>query len=207
MSTNEHELIERARMGDPESFCQLTKRYHRRVFLLALHYCRNAHDAEDLSQEVWLKAYRAISKFRGEAGFYTWLRHIMINTFLNCERGSTVLVSHEKTKIRLEGLNMFDETEIPQGMMPRMVEDGLHKKMLVEKVMQALSELTPQQRLVFLLKHREGMTYEEISKACGCSTGAIKKSLFRAVTKLRQHLGVRLTAAEECVPSAAGENN
>ncbi|MBA3715850.1 MAG: sigma-70 family RNA polymerase sigma factor, partial [Pyrinomonadaceae bacterium] len=75
---------------------------------------------------------------------------------------------------------------------------------LVGRVMQALGELTPQQRLIFLLKHREGMTYGEISRACECSTGTIKKSLFRAVAKLRQHLGV---GAEDRVPAAAGDNH
>jgi RNA polymerase sigma factor (sigma-70 family) len=68
--------------------------------------------------------------------------------------------------------------------------------MLVEKVMRALDELTPQQRLIFLLKHREGMTYEEISKSIGCSTGTIKKTLFRAVAKLREQMGINAPTLE-----------
>ena len=70
----EHELIERAQAGDQEAFCLLARSYQRRIYALALHYTRDPYEAEDLSQEVWLKAYRALSGFRGEAGFYTCLR-------------------------------------------------------------------------------------------------------------------------------------
>ena len=69
-------------------------------------------------------------------------------------------------------------------------ENALLNRIMVEKVMQALSELSSQQRLIFLLKHHEGMTYEEIAKAVGCSTGTAKKSMSRAVVKLREHLNV-----------------
>src|SRR5260370_32272356 len=79
----EAELIARAQSADTDAFCQLASRYKRRIYSLALHYCHDPHDAEDLSQEVWLKAYQAIVTFRGEASFYTWIRKITINCFLN----------------------------------------------------------------------------------------------------------------------------
>jgi len=85
---SESDLIQRARAGDAEAFCTLARAYERRLFVLALHYCRDRHDAEDLSQEVWLKAFRALKSFRGESSFYTWLRQITINTFLNHRRGT-----------------------------------------------------------------------------------------------------------------------
>lgn len=82
----------------------------------------------------------------------------------------------------------------------RDMEETVGNRILVERVMQALGELTSQQRLIFLLKHREGMTYEEIARSLGCSTGTVKKSLFRAVMKLRERLGV---GSESYVQSAA----
>ena len=91
--TQEHELIERAQAGDTEAFCSLARSYQRRIYALALHYTRDPHEAEDLSQEVWLKAYRALSSFRGEAGFYTWLRKITVNTFLNQQREMKTMYS------------------------------------------------------------------------------------------------------------------
>src|SRR5918912_210738 len=86
LSSGEPELIARARGGDREAFCALAALYERRIYTLARYYCRNAHDAEDLAQEVWLRAFRALADFRGEASFYTWLRRITVHTFLNYAR-------------------------------------------------------------------------------------------------------------------------
>lgn len=190
MTSSENELIQRAQSGEREAFCLLARGYERRIYSLALHYCRNPHDAEDLSQEVWLKAFRAIKNFRGESSFYTWLRQITVNTFLNHRRAMTVMVGDERKAIKMGELVSADELNLLPPERAHNLEQDLHRKMLVEQVMHALEELTPQQRLIFLLKHREGMTYEEISEACGCSVGTIKKSLFRAVAKLREHLGL-----------------
>lgn len=86
----------------------------------------------------------------------------------------------------------------------RSVEESLNDKILVEKVMRALGELTSQQRLIFLLKHREGMTYDEIATSLGCSAGTVKKSLFRAVLKLRERLGIS-AEADSYAPFVTGE--
>ncbi|HEX8097099.1 MAG TPA: sigma-70 family RNA polymerase sigma factor, partial [Pyrinomonadaceae bacterium] len=191
MSHSESELVGRARGGDIEAFCSLARLYERRVYVLALHYCRNAHDAEDLSQEVWLKAYKGLASFREESSFYTWLRQIMINSFLNHQRGVVRrLGDYAKGGGRLVALDDAEESAGLPAQSASETEDSLHRKILVERVMGALEELTAQQRLIFLLKHNEGMTYEEIAGSLGCSAGTIKKSLFRAVAKLRQHLGV-----------------
>ena len=204
--SSESELIKRAQAGDREAFCLLARGYERRIYSLALHYCRDPHDAEDLSQEVWLKAYRAIASFRGESSFYTWLRQITINSFLNDRRAEKIMLGDEQRAIKRGELVSLDELEVmPAERGPRL-EETVQQKLLVERVMQALDELTPQQRLIFLLKHREGMTYEEISTACGCSTGTIKKSLFRAVHKLREHLGINAEAADYA-PFVAGEKS
>ncbi len=204
---SEYDLIQRAQQGDREAFCQLAKSYERRVFSLALNYCRDPHDAEDLSQEVWLKAFKAIGKFRADASFYTWLRQITINTFLNDRRAASIAHGTQRTQVRMESLSeMPDETTGTHS--PHLVEteDGMHRHVLVERVMRALGELTPQQRLMFLLKHREGMTYQEIAAAFNCSTGNVKKGLFRAVLKLRATLGLEKEESPH-VTLAAGENS
>jgi len=198
VTENEPELIKRAQLGDTDAFCELAARYERRIYSLALHYCRRPQDAEDLSQEVWLRAYQAIGTFRQESSFYTWIRKITINCFLNRERSS--FFRWQKSAERLIDSATESETDL---IMPG-VETTLHNKILFAKVMGALSELTPRQRLIFLLKHHEGMTYEEIAGALGCSTGTAKKAVARALRKLREHLHVDV-AANECVPCAAGE--
>ena len=73
---NEADLIQRAQSDDTDAFCELAERYARRIYLLAFHYCRNPQDAEDLSQEVWLKAYQSLNGFRSDASFYTWHKYV-----------------------------------------------------------------------------------------------------------------------------------
>jgi RNA polymerase sigma-70 factor, ECF subfamily len=187
VSKIEDELIRRAQSADTEAFCLLAKGYERRIYLLAFHYCHNPQDAEDLSQEVWLKVYQALGTFRGESSFYTWLRKITINCFLNHQRARRYNWRGEKTDIQLL---TDDSIESDIRVASTNSETILHNRILAERVMQALSELTPPQRLIFLLKHHEGMTYEEIARAVGCSTGTVKKSVSRAVGKLREHLDI-----------------
>ena len=201
----EDKLIERAREGDHESFCTLARSYQRRVYALALHYTRDPHEAEDLSQEVWLKAYRAIGGFRGEAGFYTWLRRITVNTFLNHQREMKTMYSSGKKAFRLGELVSLDELGLSPSEPRHAPEERLQQQMMVEKVMEGLSELPARQRLIFLLKHREGMTYEEIAQACAVSTGTVKKALFRAVDRLRECLGVKLVSPDGAPNSVLDE--
>ena len=185
--SSEHELIQRAQQGDREAFCTLTRAYQRRVYALALQYTRNPMDAEDLSQEVWLKAFRALDGFRGEASFYTWLRQIAIHTLLNQQRAHFWGMGKKSgDRVALEDIELSHH-----------IERGLHDQLLVEQVLHALGELTPRERLIFLLKHREGMTYDEIASSCGVSVGTIKKALFRTVTKLREQLGIKTTTADD----------
>ena len=186
---SEAELIQLAQANDTEAFCTLAERYTRRIYLLAFHYCRNAQDAEDLSQEVWLKAYQALSSFRFDSSFYTWLRRITVNTFLNHQRSRSFLRQGQTTIVQLlavdsHGINLKSHVAS---------EEAIFNKVLFESVMDAMAELTPSQRLVFLLRHYEGMSYEEIANAMNCSTGTAKKSVWRAIAKLR----VRLDACDE----------
>lgn len=195
MTEREADLISRAQRGETDAFCELAKSYERRVYSLALHYCQNAQDAEDLSQEVWLRSYQAVSSFRFESSFYTWLRRITINTFLNHQRARIFRRRGQETVIQ------FVTTE-SAGTEPerarRDAEITMMNKVLMENVNKALSGLSSRQRLIFLLKHHEGMTYEEIARSIGCSTGTVKKAVARAITKLRGQLDANVDASDRC---------
>src|SRR5260221_8107252 len=195
ISISEDELIKRAQSADMDAFCLLAQRFERRIYSLALHFCHHRQDAEDLSQEVWLKSYQALNTFRGESSFYTWLRKITINCFLNHQRARSFRWHGQTTGIRLFDVDAIETNEHRSPAADS--ENALLNRIMVERVMQALSELTAQQRLIFLLKHHEGMTYEEIARAVGCSTGTAKKSVSRAVIKLREHLNVEVQSATE----------
>jgi len=199
VTESEANLIKRAQSADTEAFCELAGRYERRIYSLALHYSHDPQDAEDLSQEVWLKAYQAIGHFRHESTFYTWIRRITINCFLNRQR---------TTFFRWRGMTgqlseAHDHNQQPAILLPN-VESTLNNRILFANVMRALAQLTPRQRLIFLLKHHEGMTYEEIAAAVGCSAGTAKKAVARALGKLRAELNAEVQESE-CVPCAAGQ--
>ena len=183
VTENEADLIRRAQDDDANAFCSLAERYARRIYLLAFHYCRNAQDAEDLSQEVWLKAYQALAGFRSDSSFYTWLRRITINAFLNHQRSSSFRQQAQTTIIDLidSGAEKVFESRSTSA-------ETVYNKVLFESVMSALAELTPTQRLMFLLRHYEGMSYDEIAASMGCSSGTVKKGVSRAIFKLRAKL-------------------
>jgi RNA polymerase sigma-70 factor (ECF subfamily) len=200
MTESDTDLIRRAQANDLDAFCLLAERYARRIHLLALHYCRNTQDAEDLSQEVWLKAYQALASFRSDSSFYTWLRRITINAFLNHRRSSFFRRRGQTTAVQLLQIDA-DEVLESQSASP----ENIYNKLLLENVGKALAELTPSQRLAFLLRHYEGMSYEEIATAMNCSTGTVKKGVWRAVGKLRAKLSPDANEAEEALTTLANE--
>ena len=186
MADSDTELIKRAQAQDLDAFCALAERYARRIHLLASHYCQNTQDAEDLSQEVWLKAYQAVQTFRFDSSFYTWLRRITINTFLNHRRSNFFRWRGQSTVVQLLSIDLDDSGELVGSSSAS--PENIYNKLLFENVVNALAELTPSQRLAFLLRHYEGMSYDEIANAMNCSTGTAKKGVWRAIAKLRARL-------------------
>jgi len=202
VSESDSDLVRRAQAEDIDAFCLLAERYARRIHLLASHYCRNLQDAEDLSQEVWLKAYQALGSFRFDASFYTWLRRITINTFLNHRRASFFRRQGQITAVQLVQI----DSETPERFFESQSSspENIYNKLLFENVVSALSELTPAQRLSFLLRHYEGMSYEEIANAMNCSAGTVQKGVWRAISKLRARLSPD-TEEPETLTSLANE--
>lgn len=199
MTDSDTDLIRRAQADDIDAFCLLAQRYARRIHLLALHYCRNAQDAEDLSQEVWLKVYQALRSFRSESSFYTWLRRITINAFLNHRRSSLFRRNGQTTAVQL--VQIDSEPLESRSVSP----ENIYNKLLFENVIDALAELTPSQRLAFLLRHYEGMSYDEIGNAMNCSAGTVKKGVSRAIVKLRARLSPDTEDQEETLTPLANE--
>ncbi len=199
MTESDTDLIRRAQADDIDAFCLLAQRYARRIHLLAFHYCRNAQDAEDLSQEVWLKAYQALRSFRSDSSFYTWLRRITINAFLNHRRASFFRRRGQTTAVQL--VQIDSEPLETHSVSP----ENIYNKLLFESVLEALAELTPSQRLAFLLRHYEGMSYDEIANAMNCSSGTVKKGVSRAIVKLRAKLSPAPDTTEETLTNLASE--
>ena len=168
----ETELIARAKRGDVDAFCLLVSSHRRSMHSLAMRFCGNHHDAEDLSQEVFLNAYRAMDRFRGDSSFHTWLRRITVNSFLN----------HKRKKELLRATDITEGEGYPSAGSDRTAFNNV----MVQQVLQYLEEFPARQRLMFVMKHQEGLTYEEVADYCGTSVGTVKQTVFRVVEKLRQ---------------------
>ena len=183
----EGELIGRAQRGDAEAFCALASQHHRSLYVLALKYSGNHHDAEDLLQDVMLNAFRAIHQFRGMSSFRTWLARIMMNSFLNQKRKSDPIAPTKRP-------DAIDEDLEPSFYLKagsdRNSERTVHNGLVMQQVLALLGSVPERQRLMFLMKHQEGMTCEEIADTMGTSVGTVKKTLFRVVDRLRQHFAV-----------------
>jgi len=178
------ELIARAQHGDVDAFCVLAANHQRSLYLLALKYCGNHHDAEDLTQEVMLNAFRSIKQFRGMASFHTWLSRIMVNAFLNHKRKNDPLAGSQRQETTEEAFEASWGIMRPIRAAERSATNGL----LAQHVFGLLNAIPPRQRIMFLMKHQEGMTCDEIAEVMGTSVGTVKKTLFRVVDKLRQQL-------------------
>ncbi len=178
-------LVARAQTGDFATFEELVRRYRNDVFRLSYHYVHNREEAWDLSQEVFIKAYRSIGYFRGESNFKTWLLRIAAN---QCK---------DYFKKRRLATVSFDER---MGVEPpgKQLEPGraVLAQEIGEAIQAALEKLPHKHRTAFVLREFEGMSYEEMSQVMECSLGTVMSRLHHARKKLQQSL-IHMGIAEE----------
>ena len=182
--TDEPLLITRAQQGDTEAFRALVERSKMNVYRLAYDLTGNRHDAEDLSQEVFVKAYRALPKFRGDARWSTWLYRITVNARYD----------HRETQARkrMEYRDDLGDDDGPVNeellRVPATPERAAEARMIQENIGRALARLTPQERSVFVMRHYHDLPLKEIAKAMEIAEGTVKSYLFRALKRLQGEL-------------------
>ncbi|MCK5077700.1 MAG: RNA polymerase sigma factor [Calditrichia bacterium] len=179
-----HEEIEKIQAGDMDAFRSFVERNRERIYYLARDLTGNHHDAEDLSQDVFIKAYQSISKFRKEAKVQTWLYRITVNAFIDKKRKKVLNIvsltpDNEKSKKTPEPME-----EGVNGSPERYVDSGIIQK----SIQKALEQLAPKEKSVFVLKHYKHLTIKEISSTLKIAEGTVKSLLFRAVQKMQKHL-------------------
>jgi RNA polymerase sigma-70 factor (ECF subfamily) len=180
--TDERELISRAQHGDVESFRLLVERARVNVYRLAYDLTSNRYDAEDLSQEVFLKAYRSLPKFRGDAKWSSWLYRITVNTCYDHYKSGTIKIIEHREELQYNGKNNVLDGSVT---LPDRSTDSI---MIQENIEKALCQLTVRERSVFVLRHYHDLTLKQVAETLEITDGTVKTLLFRAIQKLRQEL-------------------
>ena len=179
MPHTDADAVALARGGDSEAFRALVERHSRAVYRLAHRMTGSPHDAEDVVQETFLKAYRQLGRFESRANFGTWLHRIAVNCSIDLIRGRKHQeAGHDASD--LETLDTVDESRVDPSPERLMLSTEVK-----EQVTRAMDGLTPMERAAFVLRHFEGQSIEEISRALGLKANAAKHSIFRAVRKMR----------------------
>ncbi|MCS6771836.1 MAG: sigma-70 family RNA polymerase sigma factor [Kiritimatiellae bacterium] len=176
------DLVEQARHGDYAAFEELIRRYQRRIYALVYNMTGHREDAEDLVQDVFIKAYRSLDGFKGDASFFTWIYRIAVNRTINFLKRR----KREAADLRLDDMDPSAERD-PAFLELRSRESPVREVTLGElqkKLNAALQNLSEKHRTVVVLHDIQGMPHEEIAKIMKCSVGTVRSRLFYA----RQHL-------------------
>ena len=187
MAPDDIELIQNAQRGDFSSFEQLVFRYDKEVLTIAARFVRNADDAKDIYQEVFLRVYQGLRRFKMQSEFATWLYRITTNVCLT-HRSRRKKQSH----VSLDDDHDENEGE-PHAARVAVSEDPLPDQRAIdgeisEHVQEAMEALSPQQKMVFTLKHYQGLKLREIAAMMQCTEGTVKKHLFTATQRMRERL-------------------
>jgi len=181
-------LIRAAQRGDQDAFEQLVRTYDQSVLRLAMNLLRSPEDARDVYQEAFLRVYRNLHAFRFDCSFHTWLYRIVTNICLDQLR---------KRKVRKEESAVVETADGPIDRMDSFEEEGVDanpertmwNRQLKGKIESAIDDLTPRERMVFELRHYQGLRLRAIGEMLGTSEEAAKNCLFRATQKMRSVLG------------------
>jgi RNA polymerase sigma-70 factor (ECF subfamily) len=183
--TDERALVRRIQNGDASAFEELVEGYKQQVYYLALDLSGNHHDAEDLSQEVFIKAYRGLGRFRSGAKISSWLHRITVNAYIDSQRKK----AHKMvTLVDRKDEHDFDPLEKAADEVTGNPERAAASVGIGEHVEEALHRLSEQERAVFVMRHYHDMRLKEISKSLAVAEGTVKSLLFRSIRKLRDHL-------------------
>ncbi len=185
MEENEAHLVERVCAGDLYAFREIVERYKKKVYYIAYDIVGDHHEAEDISQEVFMKMYRALHRFRKDAKMSSWLYQIAVNTSIDSLR-------RKKTKlsINVEDLDQVGRREhaLESASPETNPERRAVASLMQEHIDQALHRITPQERAVFVMRHYNEFKIKEIADVLDVSSGTVKSLLFRALKKLRKEL-------------------
>lgn len=191
MRLEDNELVIRAKNGEMVAFEELISRYDRRILGIALRFTNDMDQAQDLYQEIFLRVHNGLKQFKMQSKFSTWLYRIATNACL-----SHLSSQSKKREVSIE--HRFDVASedgeasmgrLPEALVTQPDSDRLAESAQIsEHISRALKRLSPQQRLVFVLRHYDGRKLKEIASMLRCAEGTVKKHLFTATLRMREEL-------------------
>jgi RNA polymerase sigma-70 factor, ECF subfamily len=182
-------LVREAQRGNRAAFEELVRHYDHAVLRLALHLTGSDSDAQDVYQDAFLKAYKSIGNFRFECSFYTWIYRIVTNLCLDQLRKRQVRKEDAPVATDSEGEQYDVLSQVPDGRAGANPERDLMRRELGGRINRALEKLTPRERMVFELKHYQGLKLRTVGEILNTTEETAKNTLFRATQKLRGALG------------------
>ena len=183
---NDAELIRAAQQGDRAAFEELVRQYDQPVLRLALHLTGSEHEAKDIYQEAFLKVYRNLGSFRFECSFYTWVYRIVSNLCMDQLRRKKVRKEDSGVRVNSEGEEVDLLEQHPDQRAGASPEQELMRREMGKRIAQALTKLSPRERMVFEMKHYQGLKLRTIGEALNTTEDTAKNTLFRATQKLRR---------------------
>jgi RNA polymerase sigma-70 factor (ECF subfamily) len=190
----DRQLVERAQRGDKKAFELLVVKYQRKLARLLSRFIRDASEVEDVTQETFIKAYRALPTFRGDSAFYTWLYRIGINTAKN------YLVAVGRRAPTMTGVDNEEAEDIEQGEQLKDLntpENQMISRQVAETVNSTLQELPEELRTAITLREIDGLSYEEIAQIMSCPIGTVRSRIFRAREAIAERLRPQLGTSKD----------
>lgn len=181
---DDRKLVERAREGDDVAFRALVERYMKKVFAVALDMTGDHHEAEDISQDVFLKAYGSLPRFRGRAGVSTWLYRMTVNACIDRSRKKAWKAMKPKGIVLDEDIQQHKQSRHTLSQ----PENEMERTLLQQHIRRALDGLTERERAVFVLRHYHALPLKEIADCMSVTEGTVKSTLFRAIKRLQARL-------------------
>ena len=181
---DDRQLVERAHEGDRAAFRVLVERYMKTIYAVALDMTGDHHDAEDISQDVFLKAFRSITGFRSRASVSTWLYRMTVNACIDRSRKKAWKAMKPKGAVLDEAMHQRKQNHRTLSH----PENELERALLQQQIRQALDNLTERERAVFVLRHYHALPLKEIADCLNVTVGTVKSTLFRAIKHLQRIL-------------------